>query len=645
MLHSEPGVHRHRVPVRTYAVYNKRASRLAGGDERQVRRPNVSGVRVLLREPHLRGVGLPAGFVAHGQRSQPCATNNCTTSECCRINEKCSDTACAYGNHAAAATLGDVCAAASCTDSECCVSNPTCADVNVCTAGTHASSSTLPCAGVTCTAAECCVANPLCSQSVCAQGASLSGRSTPCATGTCTVSECCVATTCASTSANCGGGYTLVASPATAVCASPNCTRDECCTANPTCQASDCSSDYVRNSKTSSCNELACTQLECCTEKATCQPNMCAGSALSVHQVRNTFVGNCVGASCTFDECCTENSDGDDFGDNAWDYDDADDKDAKKVLRKLEDALDSYGCVGTGTGACSILKGKKVNGNQQCNVYVNQPTAPAATDTVNGSWPIVCPGYDLLDTFVPPFAATNNQAQAADLTGVNGCLTQAAYDMSLRPNDGGKSIWGPLEGEFTSAQFPCLRDNVIPAGLDTETVESELKRLCPYTQPPPTVFQHCAGESGNMTDRMKCLSTVDQATGHSTKVATMADGRPMYGPYTGMHGSKPTDLDACGGRFGVTPDSNGWEIYYYVLQENKPFTIGCFGPATYTECVALYPACSDDDNLVDVGHSPQTQIRKFCPCHEPPPPPVFGPPQTSYVTFTLAPQVMYSYGG
>jgi hypothetical protein len=77
---------------------------------------------------------------------------------------------------------------------------------------------------------------------------------------------------------------------------------------------------------------------------------MCAGSALSVHQVRNTFVGNCVGASCTFDECCTENSDGDNLGDNAWDLDDANDKDAQKVLQKLEDALDSYGCVGTGTG-------------------------------------------------------------------------------------------------------------------------------------------------------------------------------------------------------------------------------------------------------------------------------------------------------
>ncbi len=45
-------------------------------------------------------------------------------------------------------------------------------------------------------------------------------------------------------------------------------------------------------------------------------------------------------------------------------------------------------------------------------------------------------------------------------------------------------------------------------------------------------------------------------------VGIMADGFLLYGRKE-MDGSYPTDLDASGGHFGVTPHSNGVEIYHY----------------------------------------------------------------------------------
>lgn len=57
-------------------------------------------------------------------------------------------------------------------------------------------------------------------------------------------------------------------------------------------------------------------------------------------------------------------------------------------------------------------------------------------------------------------------------------------------------------------------------------------------------------------------------------------------------------LDACGGHFGVTPDSNCQTVYHYHVQEREPFFIGCYGPdmssgeeklVTIDKCRALYP--------------------------------------------------------
>eukprot|EP00959_Pyramimonas_sp_CCMP1952_P330064 6910809-Pyramimonas_sp.AAC.1 len=64
---------------------------------------------------------------------------------------------------------------------------------------------------------------------------------------------------------------------------------------------------------------------------------------------------------------------------------------------------------------------------------------------------------------------------------------------------------------------------------------------------------------------MTCLYAGNPATGHSTRIATMMDGHGLYGKFVAT-GTLPTDLDACGGRTGVTPDSDGKEVYYYMVQ-------------------------------------------------------------------------------
>jgi hypothetical protein len=75
------------------------------------------------------------------------------------------------------------------------------------------------------------------------------------------------------------------------------------------------------------------------------------------------------------------------------------------------------------------------------------------------------------------------------------------------------------------------------------------------------VLDYCGGHAFpyHYHERLSCLYAADAATQHSTRIGVMADGNPLYGPNVDG-GVRPTDLDACGGRTGVTPDSNGAAI-------------------------------------------------------------------------------------
>jgi len=86
------------------------------------------------------------------------------------------------------------------------------------------------------------------------------------------------------------------------------------------------------------------------------------------------------------------------------------------------------------------------------------------------------------------------------------------------------------------------------------------------------------------------------------------------------------ELDACGGHFGLTPDSLGEVIYHHHVQEKPPFTYGCYGPAADVsgkgrpvsngECRALYSECGNGDQI-DVTTAEGTyKYDPWCPCFD-----------------------------
>ena len=185
---------------------------------------------------------------------------------------------------------------------------------------------------------------------------------------------------------------------------------------------------------------------------------------------------------------------------------------------------------------------------------------------------------------------------AAPLRGNIGCLTPEA--LQRRPTAGNQNldavnIYGPMEAGFTSQQISCLGSAEVSGGHDTKLAEEMVLAISSCEGESITVLDDCGGHANpyHYHERMECLYE-SSTTGHSTRVGTALDGNGIYGPYIDG-GVLPCDLDACGGRVGVTPDSNGQEVYYYMITSYAPFTVGCFGSAdhftTYEECLDLYP--------------------------------------------------------
>ena len=159
---------------------------------------------------------------------------------------------------------------------------------------------------------------------------------------------------------------------------------------------------------------------------------------------------------------------------------------------------------------------------------------------------------------------------------------------------------------------------------------------------------------------MSCLYEASGA--HSTQVGLGIDGKGLYGKWEDFDGSELPELDACGGHFGTTPDSNGEVLYHYHVQDTAPFTFGCFGPMvneTYVtsctkcqffsifrslwhrttilmsfshrpfdvlfsqqrlvsveECRAMYDSCGDDSTNLTVGDGETIQYDLYCPCFD-----------------------------
>lgn len=121
-----------------------------------------------------------------------------------------------------------------------------------------------------------------------------------------------------------------------------------------------------------------------------------------------------------------------------------------------------------------------------------------------------------------------------------------------------------FSADQTKTLFGCIPGITVAGGLDTLTAEQIVTKTCNLPAS-TTVLDACGGHANpyHYHERMTCLYDADPTTGHSTRIGTMLDGNGLYGKYVAKD-TLPTDLDACGGRKGVTPDSGGKEVYYYM---------------------------------------------------------------------------------
>ena len=216
----------------------------------------------------------------------------------------------------------------------------------------------------------------------------------------------------------------------------------------------------------------------------------------------------------------------------------------------------------------------------------------------------------------------------------------------------GENVYGPFEAGFTSAQ-----DNVIingmgcstpsscysEGGIDTELSEAMCAHACGIALPRVEggkrygFLDTCGGHTNeyHFHQKLACLGT-DSAPaghGHSAKVAEGTDAAktPLYGVWENYASDEKPLLDACGGHFGVTPDSNGANVYHNHVQDKPPFFFGCYGPnddntmVTVEQCRALYStldvpgsggskkACDGDLKTLTTALG-SFQYDEWCPC-------------------------------
>ena len=178
--------------------------------------------------------------------------------------------------------------------------------------------------------------------------------------------------------------------------------------------------------------------------------------------------------------------------------------------------------------------------------------------------------------------------------GGGGGIDYSVPGLKLAPRRGttgdtndGNVVFGPFENGFSAVQtsqfFGCTNNLVLAGGIDTHEAEQMVHAqaalgLCSVGN---SILNDCGGHANpfHYHERFTCLYSTDAATQHSTRAATMLDDKGLYGKWEDEANAMLPELDACGGHFGVTPDSNGVIVYHYHVQERAPFSAGCFGPA------------------------------------------------------------------
>ncbi len=203
-------------------------------------------------------------------------------------------------------------------------------------------------------------------------------------------------------------------------------------------------------------------------------------------------------------------------------------------------------------------------------------------------------------------------------------------------------MYGPFEAGFGAQQNALLESlgcadgtaGHVMGGIDTATAEQMVAHQCQITLPRidgnayVSLLDECGGHTNeyHFHERMSCLYDANVA-GHSTRVGSGSDQKGLYGKWESQP-TNPSDLstgtlpvlDVCGGHLGLTPDSAGEVVYHYHVQDEPPFTIGCYGPAadgglvSVAECRALYDGCGDGDEVRVTTRAGTFAYDPWCPC-------------------------------
>jgi len=229
---------------------------------------------------------------------------------------------------------------------------------------------------------------------------------------------------------------------------------------------------------------------------------------------------------------------------------------------------------------------------------------------------------------------------AASLLQDDGCTTvdgTATYTHELISAGGtipsGSHIYGPFEAGFTSDQssiisaWGCSDPSVTydsEGGQDLGLATSHVAYLCDIDFPriDGNTYYGIVGSCGGHTEdyhfhgSLECL--YEHSGGHSTQVGEVGD-KFMYGKWEDYDNQLLPLLDACGGHFGVNPDSTE-SVYHYHTQDKAPYTVGCMGPSStnglvsVSVCRSLYSDCSDDEAETFTISSGTVTYDRWCPC-------------------------------
>jgi hypothetical protein len=219
--------------------------------------------------------------------------------------------------------------------------------------------------------------------------------------------------------------------------------------------------------------------------------------------------------------------------------------------------------------------------------------------------------------------------------GTVGYTTVAGVDPSGTTLPVGEDIYGPFEAGFTSTQNNILEalgcadgnDGHVVGGIDTFMAEQMVAHQCGITLPRfdganyVSLLDQCGGHTReyHFHERLSCLFSASGV--HSTQVGKAPDGTPLYGKWEDADNQVLPQLDACGGHFGVTPDSNGEEVYHYHVQDAAPFTFGCFGPnddntlVSVQQCRDFYSGCDGDLSKLTTAAG-TVDYDLWCPCFD-----------------------------